>query len=168
MGCQVQALRAIEPHLGLEKLYVMGTNCVDNGQRAGLDKFLQAASATPETALHYEFMQVGAGGACWWGLLVLSWAQAVHEGESMQSRDAGGAAGQWIAMLHCGSWWRAVGLQRSVRLCSLMPPCSRYWQYLRPPAAAHPAACRPLHPPAPPHPPPAGLPRAHKAHGRTL
>jgi len=29
-GCQVQALRAIEGDLGLEKLYVLGTNCVDN------------------------------------------------------------------------------------------------------------------------------------------
>ncbi len=33
MGCQVQALRAIEPRLGLEKLYVIGTNCADNGPR---------------------------------------------------------------------------------------------------------------------------------------
>ena len=35
---------------------VLGTNCVDNGPRQGLQKFLRAASATPETALHYEFM----------------------------------------------------------------------------------------------------------------
>ncbi len=27
------ALRSIEPHLQLEKLYVLGTNCVDNGPR---------------------------------------------------------------------------------------------------------------------------------------
>ena len=57
VGCQVQALRAVEEHLPIEKLYVMGTNCVDNGHRKGLDKFLKTASATPETALHYEFMQ---------------------------------------------------------------------------------------------------------------
>ncbi|PNH06770.1 7-hydroxymethyl chlorophyll a reductase, chloroplastic [Tetrabaena socialis] len=57
VGCQVQALRAIEPYLGLDKLYVLGTNCVDNGPRAGLDKFLRAASTRPEEALHYEFMQ---------------------------------------------------------------------------------------------------------------
>lgn len=57
VGCQVQALRSIERHLGLEKLYVMGTNCVDNGRRETLEKFLSAASARPETALHYEFMQ---------------------------------------------------------------------------------------------------------------
>ncbi|GMH45828.1 hypothetical protein BSKO_13791 [Bryopsis sp. KO-2023] len=57
VGCQVQALRSIEKYLSLEKLYVLGTNCVDNGTRQGLDKFLKTASETPETALHYEFMQ---------------------------------------------------------------------------------------------------------------
>ena len=55
---QVQALRAVEPHLGLEKLYVLGTNCVDNGPRQGLATFLAAASTSPDTVLHYEFMQV--------------------------------------------------------------------------------------------------------------
>lgn len=57
---QVQALRSIEPHLNLEKLYVLGTNCVDNGPRQGLETFLNAASKSPETVLHYEFMQVEA------------------------------------------------------------------------------------------------------------
>ncbi|GMN61449.1 hypothetical protein TIFTF001_030538 [Ficus carica] len=57
VGCQVQALRSVERHLNLEKLYVLGTNCVDNGTREGLDKFLKAASSEPETVLHYEFMQ---------------------------------------------------------------------------------------------------------------
>ncbi|KAF5197058.1 7-hydroxymethyl chlorophyll a reductase protein [Thalictrum thalictroides] len=57
VGCQVQALRSIEQHLNLEKLYVLGTNCVDNGTREGLEKFLKAASSEPETVLHYEFMQ---------------------------------------------------------------------------------------------------------------
>jgi len=57
VGCQVQALRSVEKYLGLEKLYVLGTNCVDNGPRAGLEKFLNAASADPATVLHYEFMQ---------------------------------------------------------------------------------------------------------------
>jgi hypothetical protein len=32
VGCQVQALRSVEKYLGLEKLYVLGTNCVDNGR----------------------------------------------------------------------------------------------------------------------------------------
>ncbi|KAB2062088.1 hypothetical protein ES319_A10G129100v1 [Gossypium barbadense] len=57
VGCQVQALRSVEHYLNLEKLYVLGTNCVDNGTREGLDKFLKAASSEPETVLHYEFMQ---------------------------------------------------------------------------------------------------------------
>ncbi|KAL6660913.1 hypothetical protein ACP70R_000297 [Stipagrostis hirtigluma subsp. patula] len=57
VGCQVQALRSVEKYLGLEKLYVLGTNCVDNGTHEGLDKFLKAASSEPETILHYEFMQ---------------------------------------------------------------------------------------------------------------
>uniref|UniRef100_A0A2P2M1R9 Uncharacterized protein MANES_15G048100 n=1 Tax=Rhizophora mucronata TaxID=61149 RepID=A0A2P2M1R9_RHIMU len=57
VGCQVQALRSVEHYLNLEKLYVLGTNCVDNGTREGLDKFLKAASDEPETVLHYEFMQ---------------------------------------------------------------------------------------------------------------
>lgn len=48
VGCQVQALRAIEPYLGLEKLYVLGTNCVDNGRREGLGKFLRAAERALE------------------------------------------------------------------------------------------------------------------------
>lgn len=55
---QVQALRSVEPYLNLEKLYVLGTNCVDNGPREGLESFLQAASSDPDTVLHYEFMQV--------------------------------------------------------------------------------------------------------------
>lgn len=55
---QVQALRSVEKYLDLEKLYVMGTNCVDNGKREGLERFLNVASETPETVRHYEFMQV--------------------------------------------------------------------------------------------------------------
>uniref|UniRef100_A0A7N0USR5 7-hydroxymethyl chlorophyll a reductase, chloroplastic n=1 Tax=Kalanchoe fedtschenkoi TaxID=63787 RepID=A0A7N0USR5_KALFE len=57
VGCQVQALRSVERYLNLDKLYVLGTNCVDNGKRDGLEKFLKAASSEPETVLHYEFMQ---------------------------------------------------------------------------------------------------------------
>lgn len=48
VGCQVQAVRSIEKHLGLEKLYVMGTNCTDNGRRETLDKFLTAATSRPQ------------------------------------------------------------------------------------------------------------------------
>jgi 3,8-divinyl protochlorophyllide a 8-vinyl-reductase (ferredoxin) len=57
VGCQIQALRAVEQQLGLEKLYVLGTPCVDNVTRAGLQKFLDTTSRSPSTVVHYEFMQ---------------------------------------------------------------------------------------------------------------
>ncbi|HEY9771936.1 MAG TPA: Coenzyme F420 hydrogenase/dehydrogenase, beta subunit C-terminal domain [Coleofasciculaceae cyanobacterium] len=57
VGCQIQALRAVEQELGLEKLYVLGTPCVDNVSREGLQKFLDTTSRSPETVVHYEFMQ---------------------------------------------------------------------------------------------------------------
>lgn len=64
IAAQVQALRSIEKYLGLDKLYVLGTNCVDNGPRQGLEKFLNAASESPSTVLHYEFVQDYRGGCC--------------------------------------------------------------------------------------------------------
>jgi coenzyme F420 hydrogenase subunit beta len=57
VGCQIQALRAVEKELGLEKLYILGTPCVDNVTRAGLQKFLETTSRSPATVVHYEFMQ---------------------------------------------------------------------------------------------------------------
>ncbi|MEG5000655.1 Coenzyme F420 hydrogenase/dehydrogenase, beta subunit C-terminal domain [Microcoleus sp. B4-D4] len=57
VGCQIQALRTVEKQLGLEKLYVLGTPCVDNVSRAGLQKFLDTTSRSPETVVAYEFMQ---------------------------------------------------------------------------------------------------------------
>jgi 3,8-divinyl protochlorophyllide a 8-vinyl-reductase (ferredoxin) len=57
VGCQIQALRAVEKELGLEKLYVLGTPCTDNVTRAGLQKFLDTTSQSPETVVYYEFMQ---------------------------------------------------------------------------------------------------------------
>jgi len=63
----VQALRAVEKYLGLEALYILGTNCVDNGRRGTLDKFLAAASTRPDQVLHYEFntdYRVGALSCC--------------------------------------------------------------------------------------------------------
>jgi coenzyme F420-reducing hydrogenase beta subunit len=57
VGCQIQALRAVEKQLGLEKLYVLGTPCVDNVTRAGLQKFLDTTSKSPDTVVYYEFMQ---------------------------------------------------------------------------------------------------------------
>lgn len=57
VGCQIQALRSVEKQLGLEKLYVLGTPCVDNVTREGLQKFLDTTSRSPETVVYYEFMQ---------------------------------------------------------------------------------------------------------------
>ena len=57
VGCQIQALRAVEQELGLEKVYILGTPCVDNVSRQGLQKFLETTSRSPETVVHYEFMQ---------------------------------------------------------------------------------------------------------------
>lgn len=57
VGCQIQALRAVQDKLGLEKLYVLGTPCVDNVTRAGLQKFLDTTSRSPDTVVYYEFMQ---------------------------------------------------------------------------------------------------------------
>jgi coenzyme F420 hydrogenase subunit beta len=57
VGCQIQALRSVQDQIGLEKLYVLGTPCVDNVSRAGLQKFLETTSRSPETVVHYEFMQ---------------------------------------------------------------------------------------------------------------
>jgi coenzyme F420 hydrogenase subunit beta len=57
VGCQIQALRAVEKQLGLEKLYVLGTPCVDNVTREGLQKFLDTTSKSPDTVVYYEFMQ---------------------------------------------------------------------------------------------------------------
>jgi coenzyme F420-reducing hydrogenase beta subunit len=57
VGCQIQALRAVQDKLGLEKLYVLGTPCVDNVSREGLQKFLETTSRSPDTVVYYEFMQ---------------------------------------------------------------------------------------------------------------
>ncbi|MCT0224170.1 Coenzyme F420 hydrogenase/dehydrogenase, beta subunit C-terminal domain [Synechococcus sp. CS-1328] len=57
VGCQIQALRAVQSTLPLEQLYVLGLPCVDNVSREGLQTFLESASRSPETVVHYEFMQ---------------------------------------------------------------------------------------------------------------
>jgi coenzyme F420-reducing hydrogenase beta subunit len=57
MGCQVHALRAMEEELGLEKLYVIGLPCTDNVAYPDALRFLAVASRSPETVVHYEFMQ---------------------------------------------------------------------------------------------------------------
>lgn len=57
VGCQIQALRTVQDKLGLDSLYVLGTPCVDNVSRSGLQKFLDTTSRSPSTVVHYEFMQ---------------------------------------------------------------------------------------------------------------
>jgi coenzyme F420-reducing hydrogenase beta subunit len=57
VGCQVQALRAVQATLPLDQLYVLGLPCVDNVSREGLQTFLESASRSPATVIHYEFMQ---------------------------------------------------------------------------------------------------------------
>jgi coenzyme F420 hydrogenase subunit beta len=57
VGCQIQALRAVQATLPLDQLYVLGLPCVDNVSRQGLQTFLESASASPATVVHYEFMQ---------------------------------------------------------------------------------------------------------------
>ncbi|EIC20797.1 Coenzyme F420 hydrogenase/dehydrogenase, beta subunit C-terminal domain [Thiorhodovibrio frisius] len=60
-GCQVQILRAAEPQLreqmGLEHLDVIGIPCSDNVTYPDLQFFLTQVSRSPETIVHYEFMQ---------------------------------------------------------------------------------------------------------------
>jgi coenzyme F420 hydrogenase subunit beta len=57
VGCQVQALRAVQATLPLDSLHVLGLPCVDNVSREGLSTFLNSASRSPDTVIHYEFMQ---------------------------------------------------------------------------------------------------------------
>lgn len=56
-GCQVHALRAMQDELGLERLYVIGIPCTDNVAYPDMMRFLGAASKSPETVVHHEFMQ---------------------------------------------------------------------------------------------------------------
>ncbi len=57
VGCQIQALRSVQDTLPLDQLYVLGMPCVDNVSRDGLQTFLNSASSSPDTVVHYEFMQ---------------------------------------------------------------------------------------------------------------
>ncbi len=56
-GCQVQILRQAEPDLGLERLDVIGIPCSDNVTYPDQQHFLSQVSRSPETIVHYEFMQ---------------------------------------------------------------------------------------------------------------
>jgi len=57
VGCAVQALRSVESELKVDEVYVLGTNCADNGTKEGFLKFLNACSTEPGTVIAYEFMQ---------------------------------------------------------------------------------------------------------------
>jgi coenzyme F420 hydrogenase subunit beta len=57
VGCQVHALRALEHTLGLERLYVIGLPCSDSTTYPDQQHFLSLISRSPETVVHYEFMQ---------------------------------------------------------------------------------------------------------------
>ncbi|MFZ9317479.1 MAG: Coenzyme F420 hydrogenase/dehydrogenase, beta subunit C-terminal domain [Vulcanococcus sp.] len=57
VGCQIQALRAVQPTLPLDELYVLGLPGTDNVSRQGLQTFLETTVSSPETVVHYEFMQ---------------------------------------------------------------------------------------------------------------
>jgi coenzyme F420 hydrogenase subunit beta len=56
-GCQVHMLRAAEEELGLERLYIIGIPCSDNVTYPDLQLFLSLISKSPDTIVHYEFMQ---------------------------------------------------------------------------------------------------------------
>lgn len=56
VGCSVVALREVEQYLGLDNLYVLGTNCADNGRKEGFEKFVTNATQRPDEVVHYEFM----------------------------------------------------------------------------------------------------------------
>jgi coenzyme F420-reducing hydrogenase beta subunit len=57
VGCQIQALRAVQSTLPLDQLFVLGLPCVDNVSRDGLQTFLESTVQSPQTVVHYEFMQ---------------------------------------------------------------------------------------------------------------
>ncbi len=60
-SCQVHMLRAAQPQLeaelGLERLDVIGIPCSDNVAYPDLVYFLDQVSKSPQTIVHYEFMQ---------------------------------------------------------------------------------------------------------------
>ncbi|CAB9503543.1 7-hydroxymethyl chlorophyll a reductase, chloroplastic [Seminavis robusta] len=60
VGCAVQAFRAVQDDLGLEEVYVLGTNCVDNSPTPeAAQNFLQEGVQISELerVRGYEFMQ---------------------------------------------------------------------------------------------------------------
>jgi 3,8-divinyl protochlorophyllide a 8-vinyl-reductase (ferredoxin) len=56
-GCQVQILRQAEQELGLTRLDFIGIPCSDNVTDEDQRFFLSTISRSPQTVVHYEFMQ---------------------------------------------------------------------------------------------------------------
>ena len=56
VACQVHALRALEPELGLESLYVVGTPCSDNTTTERFHQFLALLTERPDEVTYLEFM----------------------------------------------------------------------------------------------------------------
>ncbi len=56
-GCQVQTLRALQNEPGLQQLYIIGIPCSDSVAYPDQQHFLQLISRSPDTVVHYEFMQ---------------------------------------------------------------------------------------------------------------
>lgn len=56
VACQVHALRALEPELGLERLYVLGTPCSDNTTTERFHQFLGLLTDRPEQVTYLEFL----------------------------------------------------------------------------------------------------------------
>mmetsp|Transcript_33000 Transcript_33000/g.72381 ORF Transcript_33000/g.72381 Transcript_33000/m.72381 type:complete len:484 (-) Transcript_33000:91-1542(-) len=59
VGCGVQAFRAIQDQLGLDEVYVLGTNCADNSPtpQAARDFIREGVGIDEGTVKGYEFMQ---------------------------------------------------------------------------------------------------------------
>ncbi len=53
--CQVYALRALEPELGLDSLHVIGTPCSDNTTTENFHEFLALLDDAPDTITYLEF-----------------------------------------------------------------------------------------------------------------
>lgn len=56
-GCQIQMLRQAETELGFERLDLIGIPCSDNVTYEDQKYFLSTISRSPQTVVHYEFMQ---------------------------------------------------------------------------------------------------------------
>jgi coenzyme F420 hydrogenase subunit beta len=56
VACQVHALRALEPALGLERLYVIGTPCSDNTTTERFHQFLALLTERPDEVTYLEFL----------------------------------------------------------------------------------------------------------------